>query len=131
RTVPGAATAVFVGTEFDSLTGRRGNDGTPLPRTPWGDIAFQLGREEVFAVVAKHDAEGIAPSTEVIRKFLPKGKPALILMDELINYMNREWKRNTGLGGQLYSFVQNLSEEARAQDRVVLAVSLPSIVDEM
>jgi hypothetical protein len=35
------------------------------------------------------------------------------------------------LGGQLYSFVQNLSEEARAQDRVVLAVSLPSIVDEM
>src|SRR5712691_6119283 len=79
----------------------------------------------------KHDAEGIAPSTEVIRKFLPKDKPALILMDELLNYLNRERNRKTGLGGQLYSFVQNLSEEARAQDRVVLAVSLPSIVDEM
>jgi uncharacterized protein DUF499 len=84
-----------------------------------------------FAVVAKHDEEGIAPSTEVIRKFLPKGKPALILMDELLNYLNRERNRKTGLGGQLYSFVQNLSEEARAQDRVVLAVSLPSVVDEM
>lgn len=131
QTVPGAATAVFVGTEFDSLTGRGGNDGTPLRRTPWGDIAFQLGREEGFAVVAKHDAEGIAPSTEVIRKFLPKGKPALILMDELLNYLNRERNRKTGLGGQLYSFVQNLSEEARAQDGVVLAVSLPSVVDEM
>jgi len=131
QTVPGAATAVFVGTEFDSLAGRGGNDGTPLRRTPWGDIAFQLGREGGFAVVAKHDAEGIAPSTEVIRNFLPKGKPALILMDELLNYLNRERNRKTGLGGQLYSFVQNLSEEARAQDRVVLAVSLPSIVDEM
>jgi len=131
KAVPAAATAVFVGTEFDSLTGRGGKDGTPLRRTPWGDIAFQLGGEEGFAVVAKHDAEGIAPSTEVIRKFLPHGKPALILMDELLNYLNRERNRKAGLGGQLYSFVQNLSEEARAQDRVVLAVSLPSIVDEM
>jgi predicted AAA+ superfamily ATPase len=129
--VPGADTAVFVGTEFDSLAGRGGKDGTPLRRTPWGDVAFQLGREEGFAIVATHDAEGIAPSTEVIRKFLPKDKPALILMDELLNYLNRERNRKSGLGGQLYSFVQNLSEEARAQDRVVLVVSLPSVVDEM
>ena len=106
-------------------------DGTPLRRTPWGDIAFQLGGEEGFAVVAKHDQEGIAPSTEVVRKFLPKDRPTLILMDELLNYLNRERNRKMGLGGQLYSFVQNLSEEARAQDRVVLAVSLPSVVDEM
>src|SRR5216684_809599 len=131
KTVPGAATAVFVGTEFDSLAGRGGKDGTPLRRTPWGDIAFQLSREEGFAAVAKHDEEGIGPSTEVIRKFLPKDTPALILMDELLNYLNRERNRKAGLGGQLYAFVQNLSEEARAQERVVLAVSLPSVVDEM
>ena len=42
-TVPKAATAVFVGTEFDSITGRGGHDGTPLRKTPWGEIAFQLG----------------------------------------------------------------------------------------
>jgi hypothetical protein len=131
KNVPAAASAVFVGTEFDSITGRGGNDGTPLRRTPWGEIAFQLGREDGFAIVAKHDAEGTAPSTEVIRKFLPAGKPALILMDELLNYLNRERNRRAGLGGQLYSFVQNLSEEARAQESLVLAVSLPSVVDEM
>lgn len=131
QTVPGAATAVFVGTEFDSLTGRGGKDRTPLRRTPWGEIAFQLGGKEGFDVVAQHDEKHTAPSTEVIRQFLPKDKAALILMDELLNYLNRERNRKTGLGGQLYSFVQNLSEEARAQDRVVLAVSLPSVVDEM
>ncbi|WP_315701866.1 MULTISPECIES: ATP-binding protein [unclassified Bradyrhizobium] len=131
QSVPSAATAVFVGTEFDSIAGRGGNDGTPLRRTPWGDIAFQLRGEEGFAVVARHDAEGIAPSTEVIRRLLPEGSPTLILMDELLNYLNRERSRKSGLGGQLYSFVQNLSEEARAQDRVVLAISLPSFVDEM
>ncbi|CAN5547841.1 DUF499 domain-containing protein [soil metagenome] len=133
--IPGAATAVFVGTEFDSITGRGGNDGTPLRRTPWGEIAYQLGGpdhgNENFAIVAKHDAEGTAPSTEVIRSFLPKDKPALILMDELLNYLNRERSRKGGFGSQLYAFVQNLSEEARAQQRVVLAVSLPSVVDEM
>jgi hypothetical protein len=135
-TVPGAATAIFVGTEFDSITGRGGKDGTPHRRTPWGEIAYQLGGpkhgKENFAIVAKHDEEGTAPSTEVIRAFLPKDKPALILMDELLNYLNRERSRKGGgLGSQLYAFVQNLSEEARAQQRVVLAVSLPSVVDEM
>ena len=44
--VPKAATAVFVGTEFDSITGRGGRDGTPLRKTPWGEIACQLGGEK-------------------------------------------------------------------------------------
>ena len=46
--VPAAATAVFVGTEFDSITGRGGSDGTPKRHTPWGEIAFQLGGAEGF-----------------------------------------------------------------------------------
>src|ERR1700730_3898390 len=57
QAVPGATTAVFVGTEFDSLTGRGGKDGTPLRRTPWGEIAFQLGGKEAFAAGSKHDQE--------------------------------------------------------------------------
>lgn len=126
---PTASTAVFVGTEFDSISGRGGKDGEPFRYTPWGEIAFQLGGPEGFAIVAKHDQERTAPSTEVIRKFLPKDKPVLILMDELLNYMGRN--RKSGLTAQLYSFLQNLSEEARAQDRVVLVVSLPSLLDEM
>lgn len=129
KNVPASAVAVFVGTEFDSLTGRGGKDGTPLRKTPWGEIAFQLGGKDAFTLVSRHDEERTAPSSEVIRSFLPKDRPSLILMDELLNYMGRN--RKSGLTNQLYSFIQNLSEEARAQDRVVLAVSLPSLVDEM
>jgi hypothetical protein len=129
KTAPEAATAVFVGTEFDAITGRGGKNGEPLRHTPWGEIAFQLGGAEGFGVVAKHDEQRTAPSAEVIRQFLPKDRPALILLDELLNFMGRN--RKTGLTAQLYAFVQNLSEEARAQDRVVLAVSLPSLLDEM
>jgi hypothetical protein len=129
KTAPEAATAVFVGTEFDAITGRGGKNGEPLRHTPWGEIAFQLGGADGFAAVAKHDEGRTAPSSEVIRNFLPKDRPALILMDELLNFMGRN--RKSGLTAQLYAFVQNLSEEARAQDRVVLAVSLPSLLDEM
>lgn len=127
--IPAARTGVFVGTEFDSITGRGGTDGTPLRKTPWGELAYQLGGEAGFAVVAEHDKTLTAPSGEVIRAFLPKDEPCLVLMDELMNYVSRS--RRSGLGAQLYSFVQNLSEEARAQDRMVLVVSMPASELEM
>ncbi len=53
--IPTAAVATFVGTEFDSVTGRGGDDGTPQRRTPWGEIAWQLGGKATFAVVAEHE----------------------------------------------------------------------------
>lgn len=127
--VPKAETAVFVGTEFDSLTGRGGNDGTPLRRTPWGEIAYQLGGSEALAIVAEHDKQGISPAGDVIRRMLPRGRPCLILLDELMNYISRN--RSSGLGSQLYDFVQNLSEVARGEKGVVLAVSIPASEIEM
>ena len=127
--VPQAEAAVFVGTEFDSISGRGGKDGTPLRKTPWGEIAWQLGGEKAFATVAEHDRKGEAPGGEVIRQFLPKDKPSLILMDELMNYVSRN--RKSGLGAQLYNFLQNLSEVARSSDNVVLAVSIPASELEM
>jgi len=128
-TVPQAATAVFVGTEFDSLTGRGGDDGTPLRKTPWGEIAFQLGGKDGFVVLAEHEKQMTAPAGDVIRKFLPNNKPCLILMDELMNYVSRN--RRSGLASQFYTFLQNLSEEARGRNNVVLACSIPASELEM
>src|SRR6266404_6117829 len=127
--VPRDEAAVFVGTEFDSITGRGADDGTPLRKTPWGEIAWQLGGQTAFAFVAEHEAQMTAPSGEVIRKFLPKGKPSLILMDELMNYVSRS--RKSGLGAQLYNFLHNLSEVVRGMESVVLAVSIPASELEM
>jgi len=127
-TIPKAATAVFVGTEFDVIEGRGGN-GEPLRRTPWGEIAWQLGGQRSFDAVTEHDARGVAPGGDVIRKMLPDG-PALILMDELLNFVSRG--RKLGMRDQLFDFLQNLSEEARARAGVVLCVSIPkSLVTEM
>ncbi|HUT95952.1 MAG TPA: DUF499 domain-containing protein [Thermoguttaceae bacterium] len=125
--VPEAATAVFVGTEFDVIQGRGGGD-EPVRKTPWGEIAWQLGGEPAFAAVAEHDKRGVAPAGDVIRKMLPDG-PAVILMDELMNYVSRG--RKMGLRDQFFDFLQNLSEEARARKNLVLCVSIPSSELEM
>lgn len=127
--VPKAATAVFVGTEFDSIRGRGGDDGTSKRMTPWGEIAFQLGGAAAFAAVETHDRQGEAPGGDVIRDFLPQDRPALILMDELMNYISRS--RKSGLSAQLYDFLQNLSETARGQRGVVLVASIPASELEM
>ena len=129
RSVPSAAVAVFVGTEFDSVTGRGGKDGTPLRKTPWGEIAYQIGGKKALDILAEHEKQMIAPAGDVIRQFLPQDKPCLILMDELMNYVSRS--RKMGLSAQLYSFLQNLSEEARGRDNMVLAVSIPASELEM
>lgn len=126
--VPAGEAAVFVGTEFDSLAGRGGDDGTPLRKTPWGEIAWQLGGATAFALVAEHDAKGIAPGGDVLAKVIPD-TPSLILMDELMNYISRN--RMSGLATQFYNFVHNLTECVRGKTRAVLAVSIPASEMEM
>lgn len=121
--------AVFVGTEFDSISGRGGDDGTPKRMTPWGEIAFQLGGQEAFDLVAEHEKSKTAPGGDVITKMIPKNKPCLILMDELMNFISRN--RKSGLSDQFYYFLHNLSETARSLDNVVLAVSIPASEMEM
>ena len=127
KDIPPAAVAVFVGTEFDVVDGR-GGEGEPRRKTPWGEIAWQLGGEDALAAVARHEEQGIAPAGEALRRMLPPG-PAVILMDELLNYVSRA--RRTGLASQLYDFLHNLSEEARARDNLVLCVSIPASELEM
>jgi hypothetical protein len=123
--LPQAEVAVFVGTEYDPLTGR-GGDGEPIRKSIWGEIAWQLGREKAFATVSEHDARGVAPGGDVIRMMLPD-RPCLILFDELLNYASRG--RQLGARDQLVNFLQNLCEEARARTGLVVCVSIPKSVD--
>lgn len=122
--VPEAAVAVFVGTEFDSIVGRGGNDGTPLRKTPWGEIAYQLGGASALEILAEHERKFIEPKGDVIRQFLPKDKPCLILMDEIINYVSTY--RQDGYHNTLYNFMQSLSETVRGLNNVVLVASVPA-----
>ncbi|MBY0524639.1 MAG: DUF499 domain-containing protein [Gemmataceae bacterium] len=122
-TVPKAAVAVFMGKDFDSLQGRGGGD-EPVRRTPWGEIAWQLGGAASFAVVEQHEREFIEPKGDAIRAMLPKDRPVLILMDEIISYASTYRKK--GYGNRLYNFIDGLAETARGERNVAVVVSIPS-----
>jgi len=130
-TIPSnASIAVFVGTEFDALNGRGGTDGTPLRKTPWGEIAYQLGAciseeqgRKNFELVAQHDAQFIDPKGDVINKILPADRPSLILMDEVLSFFSTY--RQAGYGTRLYNFIQALSETIRGRNNCVMLVSAP------
>ncbi len=126
KTIPESSIAIFVGQKFDP---RGGNDGTPLRRTPWGEIAWQLGGNEAYKIMERFDEEGRSPGGDTIAKLFSKKKPTLILIDELLNYVSRY--RGSGISSQLYNFLQNLTEEARSFDNVVVAVSIPASELEM
>ena len=127
--IPEANVGVFVGTRFSLLNGRGGRADTPLRHTPWGDLAWQLGGQASFDAIRSYDEQGIAPSGDDIRRMIPPDKPALLLIDEVMNYVSTS--RKTPFAGQMYSFLMALSEEISGMDRVVAVVSIPASELEM
>src|SRR5262249_33963045 len=121
--VPEAAVAVFMGKDFDSLRGRGGGD-EPLRRTPWGEVAWQLGREKSFAVVEQHEREVTEPKGDAIGAMLPKDRPVLVPLDEIIS--SASTYRKHGYGSRLYNFLDCLAETARGEKNVAVVVSIPA-----
>jgi hypothetical protein len=130
--IPQARVAVFIGNRFDFVVGA-GGEGEPRRRTPWGDLAWQLGGPALYATVERHDQEGIVPGGEILQRWFGEA-PVLILMDEVLNFIRRA--RDAGgdyarLGSQMYSFLEVLSREAAGTSRAVLVVALPMSEYEM
>ena len=83
-----AKTAIFVGTEFSSVTGRKDGD-EPVRKTPGGDLAFQIGGVEGFKKFAELDNSLIPPGGDDLRKLFDPKQSYLILYDELLNYVSK------------------------------------------
>jgi hypothetical protein len=131
--IPKAEVAVFVGSAFDYVKGR-GEKDEPIRKTPWGEIAWQLGGIKEFKKVEEHDTKKTAPGKDVIREILPENKPVLILMDEVLNFMSRARTEKVGgstLASQFYEFLFNLSEEISGRTGVCVVLSLPKSEREM
>ncbi len=127
--VPEANIGVFVGTRFSLLKGVPGKDGEPDRKTPWGEMAWQIGGKVSYEAIREYDEQGIAPSGADIRAMVPEDKPCLFLIDEVMNYICGE--RKTKRAGEMYRFLMNLSEEITGMTNVVAVVSIPASELEM
>ncbi len=98
-------------------------------RTTWGELAWQLGGEEAFDMIAENDAKGIAPGSNLLEEIFRKCSPCLILIDEWVAYL-RQIYRVEGLPSGSFdanlSFVQSLTEAVKASPGTLLVASLPA-----
>ena len=97
-------------------------------RTLWGDLAWQLGGDEGYALVADADASGTSPGKAVLQALLSRYAPCVILIDELVAYV-RQFEEGKALTGGTYdsnlTFVQAMTEALKAVPTAVLLASLP------
>ncbi|GMV85077.1 MAG: hypothetical protein AMXMBFR80_09340 [Dehalococcoidia bacterium] len=127
--IPKSNVAVLVGTKL-SPTAPYDEDedirslGISL-KTLWGHMAWQLGGWRAYQIVQTADDSGVAPGEE-LRKVLQMASPCIILIDELVAYGR---KLKSGIpGGTLesnLSFIQTLTELAKATPGVIVAASIP------
>ncbi len=96
-------------------------------RTIWGELAWQLGGAEGYAMVADSDRAGTSPGKAVLEKLLKNAAPCIILMDELVAYI-RQFSETPLTGGTFssnLSFMQALTEAIKGVSNAVLLASLP------
>ena len=103
------------------------HDGQAI-RTLWGDLAWQLGKADGYALVADADASGTSPGKAVLETLIGRYAPCVILIDELVAYIRQFEESKTLTGGSFdsnLSFIQALTEALKAVPTAVLLASLP------
>lgn len=115
------------GEKFDPTAGRIIN-GTKV-HTLWGALALQLGS---FDIVKEHEERRSAPAGDPIKEMLGD-EPVLILLDEVLQYMERAMTIPVGesnLGRQTLEFLQTLTTEVANSKKAVMVYSLQASIRE-
>ena len=116
----------IVGNHF-SPSGVIKHDGTQV-NTIWGELAWQLGGAEAFALVAKADHDRTHPG-DALHDLLKTYAPAVILIDEWVAYARSLVGRDDLAGGTFddqFTFAQSLTEACKGTSGVLLAISIPA-----
>lgn len=124
--VPQARVAVIDGTAH--APGQPWKRGGQAIKTLWGELAWQLGGAEGFALIAQADATGTSPGKDVLRNLMEVHSPCVVLIDELVAYV-RQFPESQAISGGSYdsnlSFVQALTEAVKLVPRAIVLASLP------
>ncbi len=96
-------------------------------RTLWGELAWQLGGAEGYALVAGSDESGTIGEGP-LSALLTRYAPCVILIDELVAYARQFVEGKTLAGGtfaSILSFAQALTQAVSSVPTAILLASLP------
>lgn len=126
--IPGSVKrAVLVGHKISPGRIERKPDGTEV-RTLWGELAWQLGGTDGYAMVAEDDQRATNPGDR-LRELFNRYSPCLVLVDEWIRYAAQLHETPDLPGGTFdtqFTFAQALSEAAKAAKQTLLVVAIPA-----
>jgi predicted AAA+ superfamily ATPase len=98
--------------------------------TLWGELAYQLGGKDAYAMVARYDEQSVPPTTTAIAELLRKYGPCVVLIDEWVAYLRQLWSRDKPVAAGTFdghmTFVQSLTEAVKEVTNALLVVSLPT-----
>ncbi len=117
--------AAIAGNALDPATGTPRGNGIVV-RTPWGELAYQLGGAAGYARVRANDEQGVPPGT-ALWEALIGDRPTLILIDEIARFMRAAKRAAAGkhtLAEQVAPFLMALLEFAASQPHVVVVLTL-------
>ena len=126
-TLPDTRRVVLVGNKISPGNPVTKEDGVVV-RTLWGELAWQLGGKEAYALVAADDENATNPG-DTLRTLFNKYGPCLILIDEWVAYARQLHEKSDLPGGSFdtqFSFAQALTEAAKAAGNCLLVISLPT-----
>ena len=123
KQIPPASVACLVGTALNPSS----------DRTFWGEMAFQLGGEKLYRLVAKSDELKLSPGTNILGKLLVEAGPCLILLDELLVYLLKGGGvkvEESTLRGHTLTFLQELSIAVANCPHAIMVATLTSQLPE-
>lgn len=123
----GVRRVVLVGNRISPGQPDRKDDGT-IVRTLWGELAWQLGGKEGYAMVKEADETATNPG-DALGRLLRRYTPCLILIDEWVAYARQLHDARDLPGGDFetqFTFAQTLSEEMKSAKEALLVVSIPA-----
>ncbi|HEY1754439.1 MAG TPA: Swt1 family HEPN domain-containing protein [Bryobacteraceae bacterium] len=129
---PKVRRAVLVGNRMSPADIHKKPDGTVV-RTLWGEMAWQIGGKEGYAMVRSADEKAVSPG-DSLRLLFNKYSPCLILIDEWVSYARQLYNKSDLPAGDFdahFTFAQTLSESAKLADKTLLVVSIPSSQNEI
>lgn len=128
KELPRATRAVIVGTAASPGAVHPKPDST-IVRTLWGEIAWQLGGPDGYAMVAEADATSTSPGSTRLSELFEKHGPCLVLIDEWVAYARQLYGKDDLPAGTFdthFTFAQALTEAARAAADTLVVVSIPA-----
>ncbi len=125
--------AVLVGTALDPSKSKRPYKYPGITiNTLWGEMAAQLAEQagdlSLYDYVREADKKGVSPGSEALTKLFDACGPCLILIDELVAYAKKLYGVSglpAGSFDNLISFIQELTEAARASKNCLVVASIP------